>query len=78
MSRSEKRTPIVKDRSRNKQRFLKRQASKAARRVDLSDGCAYKKVYNTYKLSDWRTSLWRYVKRNKHPDLTILRMFWSK
>lgn len=75
MSRSEKRTPIVKDKP---TKIDKRLASKAARHKQLSNGCCYKKAYNSYNLHDWSTSLWRYVKRNNHPDLTILRMFWSK
>lgn len=75
MSRSEKRTPIVKDKP---TKIDKRLASKAARHKDLSDGCCYKKAYNSYNLHDWTYDLWSYVKRNKHPSLEKLRFFWKK
>lgn len=78
MSRSEKRTPIVKDRSRNGQKYLKRQASKAARRSDIPNGAAYRKVYDSWRIHDWTWTLWSYVKHDRHPNLNYLRFFWRK
>lgn len=75
MSRSEKRTPIIKDKP---SKIDKRLASKAARHCDLSDGCCYKKVYDSYNLHDWKYTIWRYLKTHNKPSLERLREFWKK
>ena len=51
MSRSRKKIGIYKDRGK---RDMKRLASKKARRTDLDDGCSYKRVFNSYDISDWK------------------------
>jgi hypothetical protein len=50
MSRSYKKTPYVSDKS---DRWAKRQASKKARKADIGNGCAYKKVYCSWNIKDY-------------------------
>ena len=53
MSRSKKHTPIVKDNTKGR-RLAKRMANKRVRKYkkELSDGRAYRKVYNRYDIYD--------------------------
>lgn len=51
MSRSYRKTPIVKDHRKG----AKREANKAVRRKwNLDSGGAYKRVYEQWDISDWR------------------------
>jgi hypothetical protein len=78
MSRSYKRNPVVKDDKRNKRRD-KRLASKAARHTICPNGCAYKRIYDSYNINDWKYSLWRLMRRHYRP-ITVedVRFFWNK
>jgi hypothetical protein len=53
MSRSYKKTPIVKDNQRGR-KLVKRQSSKKARKSDvLINGNHYRKVFDSYKIYDY-------------------------
>lgn len=55
MSRSYSRFAVVTDYSRNRTRWTKRQASKKVRRsCGIDDGGAYKKVYESWDIRDFR------------------------
>ena len=67
MSRSWKHTPIIKDAK--EKRWWKRQASKAVRRTDVQDHGTYKKVYDSWKINDYKFEAWprgRYDLRSLH------------
>ncbi len=82
MSRSIKKTPIVKDNCKGMKRF----AAKAARHKELSNGASYKKAFNSYNIHDWKTNLYRSYRSNGQPktrwssELTekLLRGYWGK
>jgi hypothetical protein len=78
VSRSYKRNPVVKDDKRNKRRY-KRMASKAARRKSLCNGCAYKRVYDSWNINDYKYSLWRLMRKHYRP-ITVedVRFFFNK
>lgn len=52
MSRSYKKTPIIKDSGKHKQ-FAKRQANKKVRHSDCSSGGNFKKLFESWDISDW-------------------------
>ena len=56
MSRSIRKTPIVKDGGRSSKRG-KKQANKAVRKYkdEISNGAAYKKIYCSYNINDYIT-----------------------
>lgn len=55
MSRSYRKTPIVKD-NKNGRKFAKRQANKRVRRnEDVPNGKQYRKYYNPWDIYDWIT-----------------------
>ena len=58
MSRSYKKTPVIKDRSHNNQHIARRLANKRVRKISLdsapNDKRWYKKVSESYNISDWR------------------------
>lgn len=62
MSRSYRKTPIVKDHGKHKQ-FFKRQANKKCRKERVGDGGEYKKHYDQYSICDWK--FWFYSKKKK-------------
>ncbi|MCM1166524.1 MAG: hypothetical protein NC299_07070 [Lachnospiraceae bacterium] len=52
MSRSYKRTSVVKD---SGSKFSKRMASKSVRRAsDIPKGCGYRKLFCSWNICDWR------------------------
>lgn len=53
MSRSFRKTPVVKDHGKHKQ-FFKRQANKRCRKEDCADGGNYKHHYEQYSICDWK------------------------
>ena len=54
MSRSYKKTPIIKQGSPTKRKWAKRQANKKARRSkNIPSGKEYRKTYCQYDLYDW-------------------------
>ena len=56
MSRSYRKTPIIKDNGKYKQ-FAKRQANKKVRRESCGNGAEYKKHYDQYSICDWKFKL---------------------
>lgn len=52
MSRSYRKTPIIKDHGKHKQ-FFKRQANKKCRKERVGNGGEYKKHYDQYSICDW-------------------------
>jgi len=62
MSRSRKKNPVWKSTS-TKPWYWKRQASKAARKHDLSSGGSYKRVYNSWNICDYCTTMFTYDMR---------------
>ena len=58
MSRSYKKHSIIKANSRGSNKLRKRIANKAVRRHkgELNDGAQYKKIYNSYNISDYSFS----------------------
>lgn len=56
MSRSYRKTPIVKDSGKHKQ-HSKRQANKKVRKSVCSDGCNYKKVFESCNIWDGKFKL---------------------
>jgi hypothetical protein len=59
LSRSRRHSPVVTDQQRTHNvKRVKRTASKAARRSDLPDGNAYRKVFNSWNICDYKSSLW--------------------
>ena len=56
MSRSYRKTPIVKDNGKHKQ-FFKRQANKRCRKERVGSGGEYKKHYEQYFICDWKFRL---------------------
>lgn len=59
MSRSRRRNPVITDQQRGHNvRFTKRLASKAARRADLPDGKAYRKVFDPWEICDYKSAAW--------------------
>lgn len=56
MSRSYRKTPIVKDHGKHKQ-FFKRQANKKCRKERVGDGGEYKKHYESCRIWDWKFRL---------------------
>ena len=58
MSRSYKKNSIIKENSRGSNKLRKRIANKAVRRHkgELNDGAQYKKIYNSYNISDYSFS----------------------
>jgi len=59
MSRSRRHNPVVTDQQRRRNvRFEKRLASKAARRADLQDGNLYRRVFNPWKICDYKGAAW--------------------
>lgn len=67
MSRSFKKTPIVKDRRVGGKKFANH---KVRRSEDVPNGKAYRKFYNSYDISDFkfRRTKMRYVKMWNHKD----------
>ena len=59
MSRSYKKSPVMKDGNRSK-KYDKRLANKAVRHADLTSGCAYKRVYNQYNICDFWCAEWKH------------------
>jgi hypothetical protein len=80
MSRSYRHNPIVKDRNRNNQHKVKRWASKAARNCHiLTNGNMYRKVFDSWRISDYWFSLWGWMKHDKrYITVEDVRMFWNK
>jgi hypothetical protein len=84
MGKSRKRVPIVKTYGLGK--IAKRQASKKARASVLTNGCQYKKVYDSYNICDHEENLYRSYHVDGKPkgrwiaELTPqrLREFWNK
>lgn len=62
MSRSYRKTAIVKDSGKHKQ-FFKRQANKKIRHSDCGSGGEYKKHYETWNICDWRFKLKEFSKK---------------
>jgi len=59
MSRSRRHSPVLTDQQRGHNiRRMKRLASKAARKADVPDGCAYKKAFNSWDISDFKSAAW--------------------
>ncbi len=59
MSKSYYKYPAIKDYGRGYSNWSKRQASKAVRRrKDIDNGRAYKKVYDSYNINDYK---WAYI-----------------
>ena len=59
MSRSHRRNPVITDQQRSHNvRFTKRLASKAARRADLPDGKAYRRVFDPWEICDYKSAAW--------------------
>ena len=56
MSRSRKKEPVFKDYSRSSSKYFKRLASKTVRKYngELVDGKHYRKVYDSWKIHDWK------------------------
>ena len=89
MSRSYKHTPVYSDYARKTTRYLKRQASHKIRRsLDVPDGKAYRKYYNSWFIHDY-TSYWtqedaieRYIKyQNLYGNQTLeeyINKVWKK
>ena len=63
MSKSRKKVPSYSDYSRNYTKWAKRQASKSVRRYqgELTDGCVYKKIFNSWNIFDYK-GIW--ISRN--------------
>lgn len=53
MSRSFRKQPIIKDNGKHKQ-FGKRQANKKVRHNDCSSGGGFKKLFESWDISDWK------------------------
>ena len=53
MSRSYRKTLIIKENGRHKQ-FWKRQANKRVRHSDVGSGGEFKKHYDTWNICDWK------------------------
>ena len=55
MSRSRKKTPMIKDNNRGSNKISKRIANKTVRRYQgaIADGCSYRKIYSSYEISDY-------------------------
>lgn len=62
MSRSYRKTPIVKENGKHKQ-YWKRQASKKVRHSDVGSGSEYKRHFDTYNICDWRYWLKKATKK---------------
>ena len=59
MSRSRRRNPVITDQQRSHNvRLTKRLASKAARRADLPDGKAYRRVFDPWEICDYKSAAW--------------------
>ena len=60
MSRSRKKSPVIKDYSRNYTRWAKRQASKRVRRYThmISNGGLYKKIFPSWDIKDYSIHAW--------------------
>jgi hypothetical protein len=56
MSRSFKKTPIIKDNTYSK--LGKRYANKRVRKYDVDDGNAYRKIYEQYNICDYSFGLY--------------------
>jgi len=84
MSRSERRTPIIKWNSFFSKRFAKKQANKKVRHSDnIDNGCNYKKIYCSYNIVDYKTNLYRnknviWKGTNHHMTIEEIMWFWRK
>lgn len=54
MSRSYKKNPFVKEKNK---RYWKRQANRRVRKTNCANGGFYKKLYNSWNITDWRFRL---------------------
>jgi hypothetical protein len=85
MSCSEKHTPIIKV-ARGSTKISKRLAAKAARHCDLSNGCNYKRVFDSWDICDYRSNLYKNYDNHCNPKSRwfaplspkVLRMYWNK
>ena len=85
MSHSVKKTPIIKQAC-GDTKISKRFASKAARHCELSDGCQYKKAFDSYNIVDHISNLYRAYHSNGQPkkrwfaplDAKLLREYYGK
>jgi hypothetical protein len=85
MSRSEKHTPIIKIAC-GPTRISKRLAAKKARHFDLSNGCNYKRVFDSWDIWDYRSNLYRNYDNHCNPknrwieplSPKVLRDYWGK
>ena len=69
MSRSYKKHPRVKD---SADKFMKKYANKKIRRAkDIPSGKAYKKVFESWDISDWN---WIWIKKKKLKELGFPQM----
>ena len=60
MSRSRRCYPVVTDQQRKPGvHFWKRLAAKVARRAELADGGAYRRIFNPWHICDYRFAAWR-------------------
>lgn len=86
MSRSYRKNPIRHCRPNKSKRRNKRQASKAARRMDLANGGNYKKAFDRYNIWDYTCNMYRAYKRGPIPSdrwyapltVKLLRFYWNK
>lgn len=80
MSRSRRRTPIIKGKPRRGVADWKRWSNKWARRTDLPDGGAFKRNGYTYNICDWVTNLYRKRTRDWYETLDDHQRakFWAK
>lgn len=59
MGRSRRHNPVITDQQRSHNvRLTKRLASKAARRVDLPDGKAYRRAFDSWEICDYKSAAW--------------------
>lgn len=63
MSRSYRKTPVVKDHGRHKQ-YCKRQANKKVRRSEVESGGEFKKHFDSWNICDWSFWLKELTKKN--------------
>jgi hypothetical protein len=85
MSRSFKHVPIIKDCGFGK--YGKFIANKKVRKADIDDGNNYRKLYNSYNIFDYKTSLYGCTKNDGIPtyygsntkmDLRTIMEYWRK
>ena len=54
MSRSYKKEPVVKDYNRNSKKYANRKVRRIFKNCDYPNGSAYKKLYCSWDICDWR------------------------